>query len=119
VEERLALTHDAGVRAGRLTLEQWVDLTATTPARLFGMAGRKGEIAVGNDADITIWDPERSKVLSVETQHSKVDYALYEGREVTGWPSAVIAGGVPLVVDGELVDQPRRGFLKRDRAVPQ
>jgi dihydropyrimidinase len=118
VEERLALTYDSGVRTGRLTLEQWVDLVATTPARLFGLAGRKGEIAVGSDADIVIWDPEQTKTLSVETQHSQVDYALYEGREVRGWPSAVVYAGEPLVIAGELVAQPQRGFLKRDRAVP-
>lgn len=118
LEERLELIHDGAVRTGRLTLEQWVDLCCTTPARLFGMAGRKGAITVGADADIVLWDPERTRTLSVATQHSRADYNLHEGRRVTGGPSAVLVAGEPLVVDGELVAQPQRGFLARDRAVP-
>lgn len=117
IEERLELIFDRGVRAGRLTLEQWVDLCCTTPARLMGLGGRKGVIEVGADADLVIWDPERTRTLSVATQKSNCDYNLYEGWQVTGTPSAVIAGGVPLVVDGALVDQPARGFLARGAAV--
>ncbi|MBJ7330115.1 MAG: dihydropyrimidinase [Solirubrobacteraceae bacterium] len=118
VEERMELIYTNGVRTGKISLEQWVDLCCTRPAQLFGMAGRKGEVAVGCDADLVIWDPEKTRTISVETAHSNVDYSLYEGFEVTGSPSAVIVEGRPLVVDGELVEQPKRGFLARARAVP-
>jgi dihydropyrimidinase len=73
---------------------------------------------VGADADIVLWNPERTQTLSVETQHSRADYNMHEGRTVTGWPTAVLVAGEPLVVDGELVAQPQRGFLARERAVP-
>lgn len=118
VEERLELVFDGGVRTGRISLEQWVDLCCTTPARLFGMAGRKGSVTVGADADLVVWDPERTRTMGVATAHSNVDYCLHEGRTVVGGPTAVLVGGEPLVVDGELVDQPRRGFLRRERSVP-
>jgi dihydropyrimidinase len=118
VQERLEIVYDGAVRTGRLTLEQWVDLCCTTPARLFGLGGRKGAVAVGCDADLVLWDPERTRTFSVATQLSRADYNLHEGRTVTGGPSAVLVAGEPLVVDGELVARPRRGFLHRDRAVP-
>jgi dihydropyrimidinase len=118
VQERLEIVYDSGVRGGRLTLEQWVDLCCTTPARLFGMGGRKGAVAVGCDADLVIWDPELTRTFTIDTQLSRADYNLYEGRTVTGAPSAVIVAGEPLLVDGEFVAAPRRGFLARDRAVP-
>ncbi|MBJ7522001.1 MAG: dihydropyrimidinase [Solirubrobacteraceae bacterium] len=117
LEERLALMFDVGVRGGRISLEQWVDLCCTTPARLFGLGGRKGVVAVGADADLVVWDPERERTLGVETAKSKVDYSMHEGRVVTGAPSTVIVDGVPLIADGELLDQPKRGFLRRAASV--
>lgn len=117
IEERLMLLYDRGVRTGRITIEQWVDACCTTPAELMGLGGRKGVVAVGADADLVIWDPAREKTLTVDTQKSNCDYNLYEGWTVTGVPSAVIVDGTPLVVDGELVDQPERGFLARGAAV--
>ncbi|MBJ7330118.1 MAG: dihydropyrimidinase [Solirubrobacteraceae bacterium] len=112
VEERLALVYEYGVRAGRISLEQWVELCCTAPARLFGMQGRKGEIAVGCDADIVIWDPDRPRTISVETAHSLGDYAMYEGFEVSGAPSVVLIAGAPMALD-----DPHGGFLHRIRSI--
>ena len=114
VESRLQLVHDGGVRAGRITLNRMVDVLSTTPAKLFGLFPRKGTIAVGSDADIVIFDPERQETLTVETQASKVDYCTYEGRQVTGSPTAVLSRGEVVCQNGTVVGRPGRGqFIKR------
>ena len=114
VESRLQLVHDGGVRTGRITLNRMVDVLSTTPAKLFGLFPRKGTIAVGSDADIVIFDPERRETLTVETQASKVDYCAYEGRQVTGSPTAVLSRGEVVCQDGAVVGRPGRGqFIKR------
>src|SRR4030088_2126102 len=86
VESRLSLMYDGGVRTGRLSLNRFVELVATNPARLMGLYPRKGTIAVGSDADIVIFDPAKTMTISASTHHSLVDYSLYEGLEVTGVP---------------------------------
>ena len=86
LENRLHMIHEFGVRAGRLSLNRMVELLATNPAKLFGLYPRKGTIAPGSDADIVIFDPEKRHLITAETQHSKTDYNLYEGTEVTGSP---------------------------------
>lgn len=100
VEFRLPLLFDGGVVAGRISLNRFVQLTSTAPARMFGMFPRKGTIAVGSDADIVIFDPARRHVLSADTHHSNVDYSLFEGREVTGKVDKVFLRG-ELIVDGD------------------
>jgi dihydropyrimidinase len=100
IETRLTLVHDGGVRPGRITLNRFVELCATTPAKMFGLFPRKGTIAVGSDADIVVFDPGRAATLGVKTLHMKVDYNPYEGRTVQGSPSFVICGGA-VVVDGD------------------
>jgi dihydropyrimidinase len=100
IETRLTLVHDGGVRPGRISMNRFVELCSTTPARMFGLFPRKGTIAVGSDADIVVFDPGKSATLGVETLHMKVDYNPYEGRTVKGAPSAVISGG-EVIVDGE------------------
>src|SRR5207302_365518 len=77
----------------------------TTPAKLFGLYPRKGTIAVGSDADIVVFDPEKRVTISAATHHSKTDYNLYEGTEVTGSPEVVLLRGNVLVEDGELIAQ--------------
>jgi dihydropyrimidinase len=110
---RLPLMFDAGVRAGRITLQQFVALSATNAARLYGL-GAKGSIAVGLDADIAIWDPEATRVVRAEDQHDAMDYTPFEGREVTGWPMTVLSRGVRVIDEGRLVARPGQGrFVPR------
>jgi dihydropyrimidinase len=100
IETRLTLVHDGGVRPGRITMNRFVELCSTTPARMFGLFPRKGTIAVGSDADIVVFDPNKVVTLGVKTLHMKVDYNPYEGRTVHGAPSTVIVNG-HVIVDGD------------------
>jgi dihydropyrimidinase len=116
IENRLHMLHHFGVREGRLTMNQLVDLCCTQPAKLFGMFPRKGTIAVGSDADIVVWDPEKPLTLSASTHHSNVDYNLFEGTEVIGAPELVLVRGQVIVDNDELVAAPGAGqFLARAR----
>ena len=110
------MIHEFGVRAGRISLNRMVELLCTNPAKLFGLYPRKGTIAVGSDADIVVFDPDKRHTISASTHHSKVDYNLYEGTEVTGTPEVVLLRGNVLVENGELVAQPGIGqFVARGR----
>jgi dihydropyrimidinase len=100
VELRIPLLFDGGVNAQRLSLNRFVQLTATAPAKMFGLFPRKGTIAVGSDADVVLFDPLKSHIISASTHHSNVDYSLYEGRSVTGKVEKVFLRG-ELIVDGE------------------
>jgi dihydropyrimidinase len=109
LENRLQMIHQFGVRAGRISLNRMVELLSTNPAKLFGLYPRKGTIAVGSDADIVVFDPEKKVTISAENHHSKVDYNLYEGTDVTGSPEVVLLRGNVLVEDDELVASPGIG----------
>ena len=100
IEERLMLLYTHGVRAGRISLNRWVELCCTNPAKLFGCYPRKGVVAPGADADLVVWDPEARRTLSAATQHQRTDYTLYEGWEVVGAPRTVLSRGHVLVNDG-------------------
>jgi dihydropyrimidinase len=114
IETRLQLLWDAGVRRGRLSMNRFVDVVATAPARIFGLHPRKGTIAVGSDADLVVWNPERSATISAATHHSRVDYSAYEGMEVTGGPETVLSRGRVIVDRGRFVGRPGAGrFLRR------
>ena len=116
LENRLHMIHEFGVRGGRISLNRMVELLCTNPAKLFGLYPRKGTIAVGSDADIVVFDPEKRHTISASTHHTKVDYNLYEGTEVTGSPQVVLLRGQVLVENGDLVAQPGVGqFVKRAR----
>jgi dihydropyrimidinase len=116
LENRLQMIHEFGVRAGRISLNRMVELLSTNPARYFGLYPRKGTIAVGSDADLVVFDPERKVTISAATHHSKSDYNLFEGAEVTGAPEVVLLRGRVLVESGELVAQPGIGeFIPRAR----
>jgi len=114
LEDRLKMIHHFGVNEGRISLNRMVDLLATQPAKLFGLYPRKGTIAVGSDADIVVFDPQKRETLSASRHHSKCDYNLYEGTEVTGAPEIVLLRGKVLVENGELVASPGVGrFVRR------
>ncbi len=117
VEDRLDLMHDGGVVAGRITKERWVELCCTAPARMFGLAGRKGIVAPGADADILVFDPNKKRTISAATQHMDVDYSCYEGRTIQGTSDIVMSRGEVIVEHGEYQGRPGRGrFLKRSTA---
>src|SRR5256886_14182602 len=86
LENRLQMIHEFGVRGGRITLNRMVELLATSPAKLFGLYPRKGTVAAGSDADIVVFDPAKQVTISASSHHSKCDYNLFEGTEVTGSP---------------------------------
>ena len=125
LENRLQMIHEFGVRGGRISLNRMVELLSTNPAKLFGLYPRKGTIAVGSDADIVVFDPEKQVTISASTHHSKSDYNLFEGTEVTGVPEVVLLRGSVLVENDELVASPgvgqfiaRAKFGKELRPVP-
>jgi dihydropyrimidinase len=119
IEDRLVMLHHGGVREGRLSLSQFVALTSTNPAKLFGLYPQKGTIAPGADADLVLWDPGQERMLSARTHHMRVDYSLFEGTRVRGIPAAVWVRGVQ-VVDGErFIGAAGTGrFLRRERFRP-
>jgi dihydropyrimidinase len=101
VELRLALLYTYGVKTGRLSLQQWVALCCTSPARLFGLYPRKGELAPGSDADIVIFDPNYSETITHYELHEYVDYTPYEGMQLDGRVETTLLRGRFLVRDGE------------------
>lgn len=100
VELRLELLYDGGVQTSKINLNRFVQLTATAPAKMFGLFPSKGTIAIGSDADIVLFDPTKEHTLSASTHHSNVDYSLFEGRKVQGKVEKVFLRG-ELIVDGE------------------
>jgi dihydropyrimidinase len=114
VEHRMDLLHQ-GVVAGEISLARWVEITSTTPARMFGLYPRKGVIAPGADADIVVYDPAAKQTLSAESHHMNVDYSAYEGLEITGKVSAVLSRGKTVVEDNAFHGSAGHGqFLSRD-----
>lgn len=108
IEMRFPAVYSYGVRTGRMTPNQWIDACCTTPARLAGLE-RKGDIAIGFDADLVVFDPEAHLILSIETLHENVDWTLYDGLELQGWPAVTISRGRVLVEDGEFRGRPGCG----------
>ena len=114
LEARLPLLFDAMVSQGILGLTKFVSITATEPAKIYGLHPRKGEIMIGGDADIAIWDPNREVTISGPLMHDLTGYTPYEGRKVTGWPVTVLSRGRVVVDDGMLRARPGSGsFLPR------
>lgn len=117
IETRLPLLFSEGVGKGRIDLQQFVALTATNPAKLYGLHPRKGTIAIGADADLVIWDPEREVTLTNAMLHHDVDYTPYEGMQIKGYPDITLSRGEVVWRQGEMLAQPGRGeFLKCDRS---
>jgi dihydropyrimidinase len=103
IAARLPILFSKGVSTGRISLERFVALSSTNHARTYGLYPRKGEIAVGSDADLAIWDPEKKVTLTHDLLHDGCDYTPYEGMELTGWPVTTIVGGRVIVDNGVLV----------------
>lgn len=115
VEDRLMVLWETGVVPGWITPSQFVDLTATQPAKLFGMFPQKGSITVGADADVVIWDCASDHVISAEGTHTRTDYNIYEGMRVSGTPTSVFSRGEHVVDNGVLDAHAGRGrFLSRN-----
>jgi dihydropyrimidinase len=114
IETRMSLLYDGGVRTGKISWNRYVELTSTSPAKIFGLFPRKGTIAPGSDADIVVFDPEKKQTLSAKTLHMKVDYNPYEGREVSGVSEVVLSRGRVIVEKGKFTGRAGAGsFLKR------
>ena len=117
VAARLPVLFSEGVVKGRIDLNRFVALTSTNHAKLYGLYPRKGTIAIGADADIAIWDPERKVTITHDLLHDGSDYTPYEGREVTGWPVLTMVRGRTVVRDGELVAEKGIGhYLPRGKS---
>ncbi len=113
IETRLALVWD-GVAAGKITRADWVRLCAEAPAKTFGLWPRKGNLRVGSDADIVVWDPNRRQSLDAAALHMSVDHSPYEGRTISGWPATTISRGRVVANDGYFTGEPASGrYLER------
>jgi len=112
IELRLPLLFSAGVQGGHIDLNQFVALTATNAAKLYGLYPRKGTIAVGSDADIAIWDPDKQFTVEYALLHDEVGYTPYTGQEIKGWPETVLGRGRVVIHEGELqVERGSGAFL--------
>ena len=117
IELRLPLLFSEGVGKGRIDIHQFVALTATNVAKIYGIHPRKGTIAVGTDADIAIWDADKEITVTWDALHDNVGYTPYEGMRIKGWPVTVLSRGRIAVADGALALEPGSGtFLPRDRS---
>ena len=114
IENRLQLIHHHGVNQGKLTINRFVELVSTTPARIFGMYPRKGVLAPGSDADIVFWDSSAQHTISAKTHHMRVDYSMFEGFEVKGNVRTVMSRGEVIIDKGRFLGKAGRGqYLKR------
>jgi dihydropyrimidinase len=115
VEHRMELIYHGAVAEDRLSLERWVEVCSTTPARMFGLYPQKGAVAVGSDADIVIFDPDKKHVLSAATHHMRTDYSCYEGLEIDGGVDTVLSRGKVIIGGNEYKGRKGDGqYLKRD-----
>lgn len=116
LEDIFSIMYHYGVAEGRISLQKFVEVMCTGPAKLFGMYPKKGTIAVGTDADLVILDPRRSRVISQKTQYQNLDYNLYEGREVQGVISHVFSRGTLISKEGAFVGKLGQGrYLHRNK----
>ena len=114
VEHRMTLLFTYGILQNRINYNQFVDITSTQAAKIFGLYPQKGEVAVGSDADLLIWNPKTENTISVENHHQNCDLEIYEGAKTIGAPEIVISNGEVVVENGRLTDLHAIGkFLKR------
>ncbi|MGQ0847582.1 MAG: dihydropyrimidinase [Actinomycetota bacterium] len=115
VEHRVELIHHGAVAEERLSLERWVEVCSTTPAKMFGLFPKKGTVAIGSDADIVIFDPNRRHMLSAGSHHMRTDYSCYEGMELMGSVDTVLSRGRVIISDDRYVGKKGDGrYLRRD-----
>jgi dihydropyrimidinase len=114
IENRMQLIHHHGVNTGKITINRFVEITSTAPARIFGMYPKKGTIAAGSDADLVLWDPNAEHTISAATHNMRVDYSMFEGFHVRGNAKQVYSRGELIVENGSYLGRPGRGrYLKR------
>lgn len=119
IEDRMAVMWHHGVNGGKFDINRFVAITSTNPARIFGLYPRKGTIAVGSDADIVLWDPQRAHTISATTHHMNTDYNCYEGMAVRGWPARVLLRGRTIVEGDDWRGSAGSGrFLRRNTHNP-
>jgi len=109
LQTMVPMLYSEGVRAGRITLERLVEVTSTNAARLFGLYPRKGTLAAGSDADVVVFDPELTRTISGDMLHSRADYSVYDGWQVTGWPVLTIRRGEVVFEQDQVIGQPGSG----------
>ncbi len=115
IEHRLSLVYSGGVHGKRFSINRFVQLVSTAPAKLFGLYPRKGTVAVGSDADLIVFDPDEEQTISVKTHHMRVDYSMFEGIRVKGIPKIVLSRGRTIVDNGRFTGKPGAGeFIKRE-----
>ena len=115
IENRLQLLHHHGVGQGNFSINRFVELVSTAPARIFGMYPKKGVLAVGSDADLVLWDPKQEHTISAATHHMRVDYSMFEGFHVRGNARDVYSRGELIVSGGQFIGKPGRGnYLRRE-----
>ncbi|WP_439508858.1 dihydropyrimidinase [Yoonia sp.] len=119
LEDRMPMLWTHGVRTGRLTMNEFVAVTSTNIAKILNCYPRKGAVLVGADADLVVWDPEKSKTIMAKSQQSAIDYNVFEGKEVTGLPRFTLTRGHVAVHDGEMRTREGHGqFVKRAPNTP-
>ena len=119
LQTMLPMLYSEGVREGRISLARFVEVTSTNAAKLFGLYPQKGEIAVGSDADLVLFDPDLRLKITNEMMKSNSDYSAFEGWEVTGWPSVTLRRGEIVFTDNEVVGDPGRGkWVRRGASMP-
>ena len=115
IEHRLSLVYSGGVHGKRFSMNRFVQLVSTAPAKLFGLYPRKGTVAVGSDADLIVFDADEEQTISVKTHHMRVDYSMFEGIRVKGIPKTVLSRGRTIVDNGRFTGKPGAGeFIKRE-----
>jgi dihydropyrimidinase len=119
IEHRIEFMYSEGVAKGKISLTKFVEVTSTNAAKIFGMYPRKGTVAIGTDADLVIFDPEKKHTISVDTHHMNCDYSGYEGWEVTGKTETVLLRGKVAIENEECKLEPGHGqFIKRGKTSP-
>jgi dihydropyrimidinase len=118
LETLMPMLYSEGVVAGRISLARFVELTSVNAARLFGLYPRKAAIAVGSDADLALWDPNKRVTIDGTRMQSRAGYSVYDGWTVQGWPRFVIRRGQVVLADGRSLAQPGQGQCVRRSLQP-